>query len=73
MLNYVTYKYVILKDYRLGLFYYVLASLIILYTLIEILYNKGYLEVIYTVCVCVYTVCVCIYCVYEARLHVELV
>lgn len=58
MLNYVTYKYVILKDYRLGLFYYVLASLIILYTLIEILYNKGYLEVM---CVCVYTVCVCVY------------
>ena len=58
MLNYVTYKYVVLKDYRLGLFYYVLASLIILYTLIEILYNKGYLEVM---CVCIYCMCVCVY------------
>ena len=45
MLNYVTYKYVIIKDYRLGISYYLLAFSIILYMLFEIILNKGYLEV----------------------------
>lgn len=45
MLNYVTYKYVVLKDWRLGISYYVLASLIVLYTVFEVVVNKGYLLV----------------------------
>lgn len=42
---YVTYKYVLLKDARLGVLYYLLATLILLYTLVEIFIRKGYLEV----------------------------
>lgn len=45
MLNYVTYKYVVLKDFRLGILYYVLVASIVLYTLTEIFFNKGYLHV----------------------------
>ena len=42
---YVTYKYVLLKDARLGVLYYVLALLTVLYTVIEIFIRKGYMEV----------------------------
>ena len=42
---YVTYKYVLIKDARLGLLYYVLALLTILYTVTEIFIRKGYMEV----------------------------
>lgn len=42
--HYVTYKYVILKDRRLGVAYYILALLILIYTVIEIFYRKGYLQ-----------------------------
>ncbi len=42
---YVTYKYVVLKDVRLGVFYYLLAAMIILYTVVEIFFNKGYMHV----------------------------
>ena len=42
---YVTYKYVLLKDARLGLLYYVLAVLTVLYTIVEIFVRKGYMEV----------------------------
>ena len=42
---YVTYKYVVLNDRRLGAGYYSLALLIVLYTLVEIFINRGYLEV----------------------------
>ena len=42
---YVTYKLVVLKDSRLGLLYYVLALLALLFTVIEIFVKKGYLEV----------------------------
>ena len=43
--DYVTYKYVILKDVRLGVSYYLLALLIVIYTVVGIFYHKGYLEV----------------------------
>ena len=42
---YVTYKLVVLKDSRLGLLYYVLAFLALLFTVVEIFVKKGYLEV----------------------------
>ena len=42
---YVTYKYVLLKDARLGLLYYLLALMIIIYTVIEIFFNRGYMQV----------------------------
>lgn len=42
---YVTYKYVLIKDARLGVLYYVLALLTLLYTVIEIFVRKGYMEV----------------------------
>ena len=42
---YVTYKYVLLKDARLGVLYYVLALLTVLYTVVEIFVRKGYMEV----------------------------
>ena len=42
---YVTYKYVLLKDARLGVLYYLLAALIILYTVVEIFIRKGYMQV----------------------------
>lgn len=45
LLNYVTYKYVVLKDARLGLTYYILVALILLYSVVEIVFNKGYLQV----------------------------
>lgn len=45
LLYYVTYKYVRLKDRRLGVLYYVLVLLTILYTMIEIFIRKGYMEV----------------------------
>ena len=47
MFNYVTYKYVVLKDARLGILYYALVSAILLYTLVEIFVQKGYLHVSY--------------------------
>ena len=53
--HYVTYKYVILKDRRLGVAYYILALLILIYTVIEIFYRKGYLQVrINVTYVCMY-------------------
>ena len=45
MLDYVTYKYVRLRDSRLGALYYILAFLILIYSAIEIFLRKGYLEV----------------------------
>lgn len=42
---YVTYKLVLLKDKRLGVLYYVLAILAVLYTLVEIFIKKGYMDV----------------------------
>lgn len=54
MLNYVTYKYVVIKDYRIGISYYLLAAGIILYMLFEIILNKGYLEVQYYVSALLY-------------------
>lgn len=42
---YVTYKYVLLKDARLGVLYYLLAALILLYTVVEIFVRKGYMQV----------------------------
>ena len=45
MLDYVTYKYVRLRDSRLGALYYILALLILIYSAIEIFLRKGYLEV----------------------------
>ena len=42
---YVTYKYVLLKDARLGVLYYLLAALIVLYTVVEIFVRKGYMQV----------------------------
>ena len=44
-LNYVTYKYVLLKDARLGLLYYILVLLAVVYTVMEIFVSKGYLRV----------------------------
>ena len=45
LLFYVTYKLVLLKDKRLGVLYYVLALLAILYTVVEIFVKKGYMDV----------------------------
>lgn len=42
---YVTYKLVLLKDKRLGVLYYVLAVLALLYTVVEIFVRKGYMDV----------------------------
>ncbi len=42
---YVTYKLVLLKDKRLGVLYYVLALLALLYTVVEIFIRKGYMDV----------------------------
>ena len=42
---YVTYKLVLLKDKRLGVLYYVLAVLALLYTVVEIFIRKGYMDV----------------------------
>ena len=42
---YVTYNYVLLKDSRLGVLYYLLALLILLYSVVEIVIRKGYLQV----------------------------
>lgn len=44
--HYVTHKYVVLKDVRLGLSYYLLMLLIVSYTFVGIFYQKGYLEVL---------------------------
>ena len=44
MLDYVTYKYVRLRDSRLGALYYILAFLILVYSVIEIFLRKGYLQ-----------------------------
>lgn len=41
---YVTYKLVLLKDRRLGVLYYVLVLLALLYTVVEIFIRKGYLD-----------------------------
>lgn len=43
--HYATYKYVTIRDSRLGVGYYVTAALIIGFTLAEVFVNKGYLEV----------------------------
>ena len=45
LFHYITYKLVIIKDKRLGVIYYSFASIIVLFTLVEIFVNKGYLEV----------------------------
>lgn len=45
LLDYVTYKYVVLKDRRLGIGYYVLAISIVVYIITEVFIRKGYLEV----------------------------
>lgn len=43
--DYVTYKYVVLKDARLAVTYYTLVALILLYSAVDIFFNKGYLQV----------------------------
>ena len=45
LLFYVTYKLVLIKDKRLGVLYYVLALLALLYTVVEIFVRKGYMDV----------------------------
>ena len=45
VLNYVTPKYVALSDRRLGLIYYILLLLILVFTVLELFLWKGYLEV----------------------------
>ena len=45
LFHYITYKLVVIKDKRLGVIYYSFAFMIILFTLVEIFVNKGYLEV----------------------------
>jgi len=42
--HYVTYKYIIIKDKKLGIAYYVLASLILFYTIVQIFINKAYMQ-----------------------------
>ncbi|XP_031571525.1 P2X receptor E-like [Actinia tenebrosa] len=44
LFHYVTYKLVVIRDKRLGVVYYAITALILLYTLIEIFVMKGYLE-----------------------------
>jgi hypothetical protein len=44
VLNYVTPKYVALSDRRLGLIYYILLLLILVFTVLELFLWKGYLE-----------------------------
>ena len=44
LLHYITYKYVVIKDKRLGVAYYSVFALIALYTLVQIFINKGYLR-----------------------------
>ena len=43
--HYATYKYVTIRDSRLGIGYYITAVLIVTFTLVEIFISKGYLEV----------------------------
>ena len=50
---YVTYKYVVLKDSRLGALYYSLAMLTVFYTVVEIFIRKGYMEVSILLRVCI--------------------
>lgn len=45
MFDYVTYKYVRLRDSKLGALYYILALLILIYSLVEIFFRKGYMQV----------------------------
>ena len=45
LFHYVTYKYVVIKDKRLGIAYYLLAALILIYTSVQIILNKAYLKV----------------------------
>ena len=44
-LHYVTPKYVVLSDKRLGLIYYLLVILILVFTVFELFLWKGYLDV----------------------------
>ena len=44
--HYATYKYVTIRDSRLGVGYYLTAAFIIIFTLAEIFVSKGYLEVL---------------------------
>ena len=44
-LHYVTPKYVVLSDKRLGLIYYLLVILILIFTVFELFLWKGYLDV----------------------------
>ena len=46
LLHYGTYKYVVLKDRKLGVGYYLLVGCILLYTVVEIFVRKGYMEVL---------------------------
>ena len=48
--HYVTYKYVVIKDKRLGVAYYTVALLIVFYILMQLVLNKAYLEVIFIMC-----------------------
>ena len=50
LLHYYTYKIVVIRDKRLGTIYYVVALLILLYTLGEVFVKKGYLEVCMSAC-----------------------
>lgn len=45
VLHYVTPKYVVLYDKRLGLIYYLLVILILIFSVLELFLWKGYLDV----------------------------
>ena len=43
--HYTTCKYVVLKEKSLGVAYYIIALVIVLYVLVQLVGNKAYLEV----------------------------
>lgn len=57
-LDYVTFKYVVIRDQRLGAAYYVMAVLVLMYALMDIFWNKAYLQVrtLYSCARCLYLV-----------------
>lgn len=44
-LYYITFKYVVIRDTRIGVAYYAMLAGVVLYACSEIFLNKGYLEV----------------------------
>ena len=45
LLLYTTFKYCSIKDRSLGLYYYIGIGAVILYTILTIFINKGYLQI----------------------------